>query len=202
MSEQESAQENTEALENTEQASLIGGTEEPSGDDQEATEQNQQSEETNEQAEEIDYSFELSEDSNLAETDLEEIVNFAKKHGLSRETASELLERQEEVFKQSQQALIDRHQSIIREWREESQKDPEIGGEKLKLHAEQARKAVQKFGGDDFIQMLNETGYGNHPAVIKVFSKIGALISNDEFIAPGKAGVQRSQAETLYPNLN
>jgi plasmid replication initiation protein len=40
-----------------------------------------------------------------------------------------------------------------------------------------ARRAVRAFGSDNLSNMLNDTGLGNHPEMIRAFAKIGAELS-------------------------
>ncbi len=42
-----------------------------------------------------------------------------------------------------------------------------------------ASRAVQEFGGEELVKILNATGVGNHPSVIRAFMKIGGMIAED-----------------------
>ena len=51
---------------------------------------------------------------------------------------------------------------------------------------------------------LNETGFGNHPELVRLFVKIGKSLSEDSFTTKG-AGEQHAKtdtAKTLFPTLN
>lgn len=43
-----------------------------------------------------------------------------------------------------------------------------------------ARWAVKEFGSDGLLQMLDQTGLGSHPEVVKLFAKIGESLSEDK----------------------
>lgn len=59
-----------------------------------------------------------------------------------------------------------------------------------------ARDAVEKFGGDSLKQVLDKTGLGNHPEVVKAFAKVGRLIAEDEIIGRGsRAGFTMTPQE-------
>ena len=59
-----------------------------------------------------------------------------------------------------------------------------------------ATGAAKEFGGEELLEVLNSTGLGNHPAVIKAFASIGKAISNDEIIGGGgRQGFMMSPAE-------
>lgn len=50
---------------------------------------------------------------------------------------------------------------------------------------EQARSAVREFGDDALIQLLDDTGYGNHPTIIKAFANIGRAMADDKLFGRG-----------------
>ena len=45
-----------------------------------------------------------------------------------------------------------------------------------------ARKAVENFGGESVKKLLNDTGLGNHPDVIKMFANIGKNLLEDRIL--------------------
>lgn len=53
-------------------------------------------------------------------------------------------------------------------------------GDKLDEALNYSRWAVKEFGGQDIITMLDETGLGSHPAVIRMMSKIGSVLAEDK----------------------
>ena len=71
--------------------------------------------------------------------------------------------------------------------------------EKLTL----AKGAAQEFGGDELISLLDRTGLGNEPAVIRAFANIGKAIANDEIIGGGgRQGFMMSPAEAKQQITN
>lgn len=57
-----------------------------------------------------------------------------------------------------------------------------------------AKRAVDKFGGDDFKKYLDETGMGNNPMLVKLFANIG------ELIAEGKGDTGESGTFIMTPD--
>lgn len=43
----------------------------------------------------------------------------------------------------------------------------------------QAARAARYFGGEDLVNLLNETGLGNNPRLIRAFERAGALLGED-----------------------
>lgn len=89
-------------------------------------------------------------------------------------------------------------------WLETAKADPEIGGDKWNTSITAAAKALDRFGAakdSDFRNLLETSGLGNHPEMIRMFAKIGAATSEDTTFprAGGNATGARTLAETLYP---
>jgi len=56
-----------------------------------------------------------------------------------------------------------------------------------------ANKTVQQFGGNEAMAVFEETGLGNHPVIIKLFSKIGKSMSEDGIIGEGALSTHSPQ---------
>ena len=94
------------------------------------------------------------------------------------------------------------------EWAERSQSDEEFGGESFESNIEVAKSALNAFGTDPFKQLLQESGLGNHPEVIRFMYRAGKAISEDSYVgnslgANAKSGVPKDFngiANALYSN--
>ncbi len=96
-----------------------------------------------------------------------------------------------------------RHAEQVERWAEECRNDPEIGGTRFDENVGLANAALKRFDPDGRItKILNETGYGNHPDVVRLFFGIGRGIAEDA--APsGSGGAQApelSLPDRLYRN--
>src|SRR3569623_1048179 len=83
--------------------------------------------------------------------------------------------------------------------------DPEIGGAKWGDTIATAASALDRLGftkGSAFRNLLDESGLGNHPDMIRAFVKVGKAISedNDFVLGGGIPRIRRDRAETLYPH--
>lgn len=84
---------------------------------------------------------------------------------------------------------------IKTEWKTQTNKL--LGAEPAKEIAF-AAKVLNKFGDKDVRQMLNDTGVGNHPALVKMLVAIGRSISEDS-MPRGTSTVQKSGDGKLEP---
>ena len=72
-------------------------------------------------------------------------------------------------------------------WRQEVADDPQLGGEHLAATVARAQLALDRFDTDKSIgRLLEESGYGNHPAVLRFFSRLADSLLEDSL--PGSEG--------------
>ncbi|MDD4915725.1 MAG: hypothetical protein PHW13_11895 [Methylococcales bacterium] len=85
------------------------------------------------------------------------------------------------------------------EWEAAIKADKELGGEKLPENLSVAWKALNALGSDALLQLLDKSGLGSHPDLIRAFYRAGKLISEDALVAggkrPGGAAVGRTAHE-------
>jgi len=146
------------------------------------------------------YELTLPEGSPLDQSALEKTASWARERGLSNEQAQAALE-----YANDQAQARDAHlraeveRLAYEEWPTQLQADPEYGGEKFDQTAEHARRALAKFGTPALSQALKDTGYGNHPELVKTFARIGKELADDRLEGGGQGGTgSRSLADRLF----
>jgi|TARA_R100001530_G_C4315207_1_gene154152 hypothetical protein len=77
-------------------------------------------------------------------------------------------------------------------------------GDKLPANLAIAKKGMEGLKVDGLGEILNETGYGNHPAIVKAFYRIGKSISEDSFRVGGvgKDTSEKDAKDVLYPSVD
>jgi len=85
-------------------------------------------------------------------------------------------------------------------WEGQVRADKEIGGDKLTENLALAARFKDAFGTPELKTLLDQTGLGNHPALVKAFIKAGKAISPDTFVSGNGSGASsaRSLADRLY----
>lgn len=61
-----------------------------------------------------------------------------------------------------------------------------------------AQRTIKELADDDLVKVLDETGLGNHPAVLKFLAKVGDLFDEDtlpENFGPGSTGMSVNEAK-------
>ncbi len=92
------------------------------------------------------------------------------------------------------------HQATVAAYAEASRYDREFGGEKLTENLAVAAAAMHKVGTPALIRLLNETGLGSHPEVVRHFLTIAPKFSESKFVSGGRAPAgDKTAAKVLYP---
>lgn len=97
-----------------------------------------------------------------------------------------------------------KHDHQVQAWEEASRNDPDFGGEKLNENLAIANRALEAYDPQGEIRaMLTETGYGNHPALVRFMLAIGRDLAPDRMVGGGhnSGGDARAQFPNT-PGLN
>lgn len=150
--------------------------------------------EGNKPAEQAGFEFKVPEGVELDESDLGAFKDILKDDKLTKQ---ELAQKVLDLAVSREQARAEGFAKQVSEWAETVKSDPELGkAENLAT----AKTVIDTFGDDEIRSLLNSTGMGNHPAVVRLCLKIGKAISEDTFVR-GKqapAGAGKSDADIIY----
>jgi hypothetical protein len=142
------------------------------------------------------YTFTAPEGSEYDPEILESFSGAAKEAGLTQDAAQKLIEKMAPALAARQ---VDQVQAIHQEWRDASSVDKEFGGDKLLENLAVARKARDAFGTPELHKLLEDTGLGNHPEVLRFMFRAGKAISEDGFVGGRTgSGVPVNAASVLY----
>ncbi len=146
-----------------------------------------------------EYDFQAPEGVELDDEVVGAFSETARELGLSQEAAQKVLDNVSPVMAQRTAARLEAARS---EWAESTQTDKEIGGEKLQENLATAKKALETFGTPELQTLLNESGLGNHPEIIRAFYRAGKNISEDQFVNGQTRDAQGGDARSLYSQSN
>jgi hypothetical protein len=134
----------------------------------------------------------------------------AKESGLTEEQAKEALKETDQVARTAQTRLVKQQEEQLKtlrvQWKEEVKKDPELGGEHLAETAIKASRAFKAVASLDMQKFCEDTGYADHPEMVRMMLKVYDLIGEDKFVR-GSTGVrvttpttQEEKAKKLFGN--
>jgi hypothetical protein len=125
------------------------------------------------------YELKLPEDAVVDSEFVKEVEAIARQQGLSNDEA-QLVTKKAEA------------------WMEQLKTDPELGAD-LKQTAALAQRALENFAPPTLRGMLDKTGYGNHPDVVRFLYNIGKKMADDKLVIPGaQSGGEKPIQDVFY----
>ena len=128
--------------------------------------------------------------------------NATHQIGLTQDQAASMLKLYAAVEQEGQKAstkanadfAVDSQINLKREW-----------GTNYDSKIDYAQRAFAQFSSKEFSQLMDETGLGNHPELLKAFSKIGEMMGEDQLVVGSGSGGGRissqqakEEIESLY----
>ena len=143
--------------------------------------------------------FTVPEGSTLDPELLAEFKETFKAENLTQEQAQARVDQGMKLAEKWSERAVEMHLKTIEGWRDQTKADPDIGGDKLPQVLAGAKEVRDHFGDEGLTEVLNTFGLGNHPSVIRFFSKVRAAISDDVFVKSGKpTGEPTRAADVLF----
>ena len=132
---------------------------------------------------------------------LDEFKPIAKELGLDQAKAQQLVDLGSKIAAKMQQHSIEVWQKQTSEWKDQASADKEYGGKDFDANLGTALAAVEKFGTPELKAILDESGFGNHPEVVRFMYRVGKAISSDAQLVTGKPNNSRTMEQVMYPTM-
>jgi len=135
-------------------------------------------------AEEAKSNFtELAKANNLTQAEAQKFVDLAAKH------TQDL---------QAQQAK--QYEDVQKAWVDEIKKDTDFGGSNYEDTITRAKRTLNSFGSKALFDLLDRSGYGNNPEIIKLLARVDKELGEDQSAGGASSGeaTDKSAADTLY----
>ena len=156
-----------------------------------------------------EYKFEAPEGMEVNEEALTQFAETAKELQLSQAQYQSLIEYDLQRQADAAKAMSDQYNNRVAEWATEAKADKTIGGEALDENLGLAKRAIETFGDDDLAQIMaapsvenpDGLGLGNHPAMIRLFYRVGKSISESSLVTGDSKVEGPSALERMYPSM-
>ncbi|MBI9112825.1 endoprotease [Maridesulfovibrio ferrireducens] len=123
--------------------------------------------------------------------------DFARENGVTGEMAQKLVDFNNKL----EVARRQDHEQQIYKWAEQINSLPGWQGNAFRQNVSVANKAMKAFASPELVNMIKNSGYNNHPEVVKAFHGIGMRMSEDSYVdSPKPTGRKKTIGEILYPN--
>jgi len=182
--------------ENLDQESAAGLTSDESkaasSEDQESNEDAQEA-----GAPEEYQNFDTPEVFAVNEESLTDYQTWAKENNLTQDQAQAGVD----IVTKMREAEMTQWVEQQKAWVEQAKSDKEYGGENFDQNISTAVKARDSFGTSEFSEMLDNSGLGNHPEMIRFLNRVGKAISEDKVVVSGANAGQKTRENVLYPSM-
>lgn len=102
-----------------------------------------------------------------------------------QEKAQSLLDLQGKLTQSLMESQEQAKAEQAQQWAAQIKADKELGGDNYDKTVATAIKAVEQYGTPELRSLLNETGIGNHPELVKFCHRIGKALSEDGLVMGG-----------------
>ncbi len=145
--------------------------------------------------------FTMPEGITLDEAALAEASPLFKELGLNQEQSQKVVDLYAKQVQAGSQKQVDDFNQLKSDWRNDSMKDDEFGGDNFEENVKVAQNAINQYGTPGLKQLLDDYGVGNHPEVVRFMVRVGQTLKED---VPGSAGSATSKegdrVTRMYPN--
>lgn len=150
-----------------------------------------------------DWSFdaETFKDREMSPAFIDGYSAIAKELGMTKENAEAMLTKAADLMGRLDVEAVERQNA---EWIAAVKNDKEFGGSALNANLAIAKKGLDAFGSDALKDILESTGLGNNPEVIRFFWKVGQAVSEDTFAQRSTGTRPASDDErfkAMYPEM-
>lgn len=143
------------------------------------------------------YEFKAPDGHHFDDAVIAQFSEVAKELNLPQDKAQLVLDKMAPALAERQAAAME---TVSKEWAEASRADKEFGGDKFDESLATARQGLEKFATPELQKLLTDTSLGNHPEVLRLFTRIGKALGEDTVIPGDAKATPTSRLATLYDN--
>ena len=145
------------------------------------------------------YEFTAPEGVELDKELMSEAEPMFKELGLNNEQAQKIVDLQVKHFQKLNAESEKAFEKTMSDWVSEVKADSEIGGDNFDKSVKLANSAISKLDtSGKFVEMLRNTGLGNHPEMVRVLSKVGQSMQEDQPVRGAASGPKQTAVERMY----
>ncbi len=90
---------------------------------------------------------------------------------------------------------------LLQSMQKACEEDTEYGGMGFSDNMRYAKAAVLRFDDGSLAEILNETGFGSHPEVVRFMYRVGRALAEKDMPKAKDVQKERSAAELFYPSM-
>lgn len=126
----------------------------------------------------------------------------AKALNLPQDAAQKVVDLAAQAVQKAQASAQEQLTGLHQQWAAECKADTEFGGDKLAENLARASACLEKVGTPQLRTLLERSGLGSHPEVVRHFLKIAPAVLDDKFIPGTRAPGGDTDARAIYSKSN
>lgn len=145
------------------------------------------------------YELEIKEGYKVSESDIADVKALAVEAKLTKDQAQKFLDSKSQAIDKYMEKQQSDYVELTKKWIDEVRSDKEMGGTNLADTKLYFSRAMDTISSPALKKILDDTGYGNHPELVRAFARLGKRISPDVMVqAPKSPAAAKSFEETFY----
>lgn len=148
-----------------------------------------------------DYVFQFSPETVVDTMLIDEFRRFAFEQNMSLENARLMAQFYEKYVLGQSKKQSQEQEELLKSMQKACEEDSEFGGMKFLDNMRYARAAVLRFDDGSLAKILNDTGFGSHPEVVRFMYRVGKALAEKEMPKAKESPEERSAAELFYPSM-
>jgi hypothetical protein len=145
------------------------------------------------------YEFKAPEGREFDPEVVSQFTEVAKELNLTQDAAQKMLDKMAPAIAARQENAI---AAARAQWVADTKADSEIGGAELAQKVALANTAFEKFGTPELRTLLDDTGLGDHPEMLRWAHRVGKAMSEDGFVAGRGNNASADPAKRMFPDMN
>ena len=133
----------------------------------------------------------------------DKLMALAKEKNLGQEDTQKFVDLGTKLVQKVETQYREQIATVQAGWLEATKTDKEFGGDKLQENVAVAKQALDTFGTPELSKLLNESGLGNNPEIIRAFYRVGLKMVPDRLV-PGttKPAGGATAEKAFYPSMD
>lgn len=148
-----------------------------------------------------DYVFHFAPETMIDKGLVSDFQNFAFEQKMSLENARLMAKFYENYVQNQSKKQAEEQTKLLENMKKACETDNEYGGSSFYDNMQYARAAILRFDDGSLAKILNETGFGSHPEVVRFMFRVGKALAEPDMPKAKEQVEDISVAELFYPSM-
>lgn len=148
-----------------------------------------------------DYVFQFAPETIVDTALIEDFKRFAFEQKMSLENARLMAKFYEKYVLGQSKKQSQEQAELLQTMQKACEEDREFGGMSFHDNMRYAKAAILRFDDGSLAKILNDTGFGSHPEVVRFMYRVGKALAEKEMPKAKESLDERSAAELFYPSM-